>query len=201
MNKDESSENSDWKFYDWTCWIWLVMINGGHILFLVNSWVIAVNPWKYSQKVKGFNTNINPHRKCVMRYYRAVRNLNSLQLVILQSVFPSVSGIIVRFFTQTITKHPCGKCNSSYMKVIIKKTCTHCWLVWIFTLKKKVITVFMDLVTSLMYQLKIAGAKMRTCQEADLESGLQCLNNDANVYTEFCLVRESRRQLRHPLLS
>lgn len=137
MNKDESSENSDWKFYDWTCWIWLVMINGGHILFLVNSWVIAVNPWKYSQKVKGFNTNINPHRKCVMRYYRAVRNLNSLQLVILQSVFPSVSGIIVRFFTQTITKHPCGKCNSSYMKIIIKKTCTHCWLVWIFTLKKK----------------------------------------------------------------
>lgn len=70
-----------------------------------------------------------------------------------------------------------------------------------FYLKKNVITVFMDLTTSLMYQLKIAGAKMRTCQESDLESGLQCLNSDTNVCTKFCLFRESRRQLRDALLS
>lgn len=55
---------------------------------------------------------------------------------------------------------------------------------------------FVDLI-SLMYQLKVAGAKMKTCQEADLESGLQCLNSNTNVCTEFRLVRENRRQLRY----
>lgn len=132
MNKDESNENSDWNLYDWTCWIWLVMINGGHILSLVNSWVIAVNPWKSSQKVKGFSTNINPHRKCAMCYYRAVQNPNSLQPVIWQHHFPFGSWHHLPLLHPNMTtKH--GKYNSNFVKVIIKKTSTHYWLLWLFT--------------------------------------------------------------------
>lgn len=151
--------------FDWTCWIWLVMINGGHILFLVNSWVITVNLWKYSQKVKGFSTNINPHRKCVVSYYIAAQNLNPPQLVILQSAFSS------SFWHHCLFPPPKHDHIKSLWQPQLQlykniKICIHYWLVWIFTLKKKkVITMFVDLITSLAYQLKIGGTKMRTCQE------------------------------------
>lgn len=134
MNKDESGENSDWKFYDWTCWFWLVMINGGHILFLVNSWVIVVNLLN-SQKVKGFSTTINPYGKMCNAFLQSCSKSKFFTACDTTISFPFSFWHHRPFLhPKAITKHPYGKHNSRYVKVI--KNHAHYYLVYFFSFQK-----------------------------------------------------------------